>query len=484
MRFTKELFKKKLLSELPAHASTGAIETKPGGATSADISELLRIHGDREFLEAAYNVILGREADISGLLGYMEALREHVPRRIILVRMAESEEGQARQGLDPTIRGWKELPTRSFARRQLDRLIGFARGILRQVLLVRFDSIDYRLSFLMQEMSAQNVALSRKIDESIGAISDELAAGFMGTHSTQTSTEADLEERLAALESRLDLHTERLRQLRLVEGTEIDAQPRSSSGRVARVDGFLIGVPAEEWRLATHLEFCGVPEPGVTKLLKRLIKPGMVVVDVGANIGLTTLLAARILAGGKGKVHSFEPAPAISDLLRNNIQINGFTELDFVHVHEFAVTEVEGTANLRIFPDRSGHNTLFGNDDSAEKVPVETISLDIALQHEPSVDVVKIDAKGAGPFVLRGMNETIHRNPDIIILLEFAPVDLNRAGVSPKAFLKEIGGLGFIVHKVDDVTGELQPALQSELLNCFSVNLHLRRAPMADERLS
>ena len=67
------------------------------------------------------------------------------------------------------------------------------------------------------------------------------------------------------------------------------------------VDGLIIGVPSAEWRVAAYLAFRGVLEPGLTALFKQMVRPGMVVVDVGANIGIYTLLGARLLQG-HGKV--------------------------------------------------------------------------------------------------------------------------------------------------------------------------------------
>src|SRR5579863_2330196 len=88
------------------------------------------------------------------------------------------------------------------------------------------------------------------------------------------------------------------------------------------VDGLILGVPGEEWRMAAYYAFRGTMEPGPTRLFKEMVKPGMVVVDIGANIGIYTLEAARLMAP-TGRVYSFEPAPRVFGILKDNIQVNG-----------------------------------------------------------------------------------------------------------------------------------------------------------------
>src|SRR5271165_258534 len=190
--------------------------------------------------------------------------------------------------------------------------------------------------------------------------------------------------------------------------------------RVVDVDGFMLGVPGEEWRLAAFLSRKGVPEPGVVKLFSRIVKPGMTVVDVGASLGLYTLYAARLLSG-QGRIHSFEPAPDTYQILRANVQLDGFLESGIVSFHPEAVSDRRGVAPLMIFPGDGGHNTLFWDNVETYGLPVNTTNLDAALAGEARIDVVKIDAEGSEPTILRGMRRIIQANPQIRIIMEFAP---------------------------------------------------------------
>jgi len=103
------------------------------------------------------------------------------------------------------------------------------------------------------------------------------------------------------------------------------------------------------------------------------------------------------------------------------------------------------------------------------------VTLDQALRSQKRVDVVKIDAEGAEPRILRGMRRMIERNPEIVIFIEFAPVHLRRAGVEPTAFLDELASMRFSIRQVHDVTGELLPINRDQIASCFSANLSLSR---------
>jgi FkbM family methyltransferase len=184
------------------------------------------------------------------------------------------------------------------------------------------------------------------------------------------------------------------------------------------------------------------------------------------------LLAAKLLEG-TGKIYSFEPTPRIYEILRDNVQVNSFLELGMVHLHQLAVTDSSGKARLSIFNNDSGHNTIFSYGKADDEIEVATTSLDEILATEERVDIVKIDAEGAEPLIVRGMRQVIKRNPKIQILLEFAPVHLIRAGTSPLDLLDEFAAFGFDIRRIDDVNGHLLSVTPGELAKVFSANLRL-----------
>jgi FkbM family methyltransferase len=238
------------------------------------------------------------------------------------------------------------------------------------------------------------------------------------------------------------------------------------------VNGFIVGVPAEEWRLAAFHQFRGVLEPGLVRAFSASLRPGATVVDIGANLGLYTLIAARAV-GMDGKVFSFEPTPQTWRLLKDNVQVNGLLETGIVELRQAAVTDRAGWASLTVYRDNSGHNTLFPAEVAGETTEVETLALDAALDGARPVDVVKIDAEGAEPLIWRGMGKTLRRNRRIRVFMEFAPSLLLRAGSDPAEFLEQLTADGFRIQRVHDDSGELIDASLEELRAVFSVNLML-----------
>ena len=85
--------------------------------------------------------------------------------------------------------------------------------------------------------------------------------------------------------------------------------------------------------------------------------PGMIVVDVGANVGYFSLLAAE-LVGSSGKVYAFEPEPGNNGILQQNIEINSLSN---IQVEEMAGSDNSGVADLYLSELDSGSHSLFGD---------------------------------------------------------------------------------------------------------------------------
>ncbi|MBC5647870.1 FkbM family methyltransferase [Christensenella tenuis] len=215
-----------------------------------------------------------------------------------------------------------------------------------------------------------------------------------------------------------------------------------------RVGNYIMGIPAEEWGWALSLSISGFFEYGTEKCFKEIVKPGMTVVDVGANMGIYTLHA---LSAGC-RVYSFEPTPEIYQLLCKNTQANWFTDPEVVHLYNLAVSDRAGVVNFGKCKNVSGHNSMFPEDGSDEIIQVKTVALDEQLKEVGKIDVVKIDVEGAEPLVVKGMKEIIRRNPGMRVFLEFG-CHLKRAGVNEKSFLDELEEL-FQIELINDATGE------------------------------
>ena len=233
-----------------------------------------------------------------------------------------------------------------------------------------------------------------------------------------------------------------------------------------------MGVPSEEWRLAIFLSMYGRIEYGTEDYFRSILKEGMNVVDVGANLGIYTLhaLAAKCF------VYSYEPTPKIFKILLDNIGINGFEPEGKAAAYNLAVSDVEGEMKFAVYDNLFQNNTFFPINAGDKTIDVRTVSLDNHLSHLAHIDVVKIDVEGAEQLVLKGMKKIISNNPEIKIIMEFAPVHIKRAGSEPLDFISDIRGMGLDIHLIDEDSGEIREISDEELCGVYSANVLLRNS--------
>jgi FkbM family methyltransferase len=240
---------------------------------------------------------------------------------------------------------------------------------------------------------------------------------------------------------------------------------------VVRTKDYTLGVPSEEWRLAVFLNTYGAFEFGTEEYFRSIIKEGMNVVDIGANLGIYTLHA---LSAGC-YVYSYEPTPKIYNILLDNIGINGFEPTGRATVYNLAVSDSMGKVEFTVYENRNGHNTFFPTSNDDNKITVNTVCLDQHLAHLDHIDVVKIDVEGAEPLVFKGMKEIITNNPGIQIIMEFAPSHLLRGGNDPQSFLEIIHATGLIIHLIDEQTGKISEINDEQLCKTYSANILLSK---------
>ena len=167
------------------------------------------------------------------------------------------------------------------------------------------------------------------------------------------------------------------------------------------------------------LYVCGSFEPNEFAFLDKVLRPGMVFVDVGANDGYYTLFAAQKVGKG-GRVVAVEPSTRERTNLERNIARNGLANATVVPV---ALGAACGTAGLRLAQGaHSGHNTLgrFANDgvqaESVEQVQVRTLDDVVAEQKLGRLDVIKIDVEGAEASVIAGGKSTLCTMRPVMLL--------------------------------------------------------------------
>lgn len=182
--------------------------------------------------------------------------------------------------------------------------------------------------------------------------------------------------------------------------------------------------------------------------LERAIQPGAHVADVGANIGLYTLLLAR-LTGPAGRVYAFEPDPLMGQALRANLATHGAGHIE---LFPFAAGAATGHAVLQRNAVNSGDNRLgaatgTGWHASQESVPVRPLDEMLAGRR---VDFIKMDVQGWEAEVLRGASALLEANPGLRIYFEFWPHGLERAGTSVPQLASLLRDLRLNVTQPDD----------------------------------
>jgi FkbM family methyltransferase len=191
----------------------------------------------------------------------------------------------------------------------------------------------------------------------------------------------------------------------------VNGSPADDEISVVRLPwGLALGVNAGE-AIGYTIQTAGVFDPAVTETLHRLIDPGDLVVDVGANVGyLTSLGAAR--AGAEGRVVAFEPHPTVYELLRSNAERWKATPgTAAVETRQMIVSDRAGTARLSSGPAfhlNMGLASVAADGDSTAEntIEVASVRLDDALDGVP-VGVMKIDVEGHEPAVLRGAEQLL-----------------------------------------------------------------------------
>ena len=185
------------------------------------------------------------------------------------------------------------------------------------------------------------------------------------------------------------------------------------------------------------------------------LRPGMTVVDIGANQGLYTLLFSRLVGTG-GRVISFEPEADMYRALIENARHNGVTN---VECHKIALGSKSGTATLSRSLIHGGDNRMAsGHGESTsrkESVPVSTLD---EIAGSRLINLIKMDVQGWEGEVFQGMKGVLERNRDILIYFEFWPRGLRMAGCDPEGLLQSFSRFGFQLfeqvkgaqHRVDD----------------------------------
>jgi FkbM family methyltransferase len=152
----------------------------------------------------------------------------------------------------------------------------------------------------------------------------------------------------------------------------------------------------------------GEHEIGTERFILDYLEPGAAFLDIGANIGYFSLLAACV---GRSRVVAFEPQPAIAGLLRQSADHNGVGGL--IRVESLALSDGPAVMRMTSCPGNTGHAQLAqAGQEGALPDPVSVVALDDWLEANPAgpVSVCKIDTEGTELKVLLGMPRLLGRD--------------------------------------------------------------------------
>jgi len=197
-----------------------------------------------------------------------------------------------------------------------------------------------------------------------------------------------------------------------------------------------------------NLSFNSVYEKLETDYIKKEIKEGDIVFDIGANIGYYTLLFAK-LVGNTGKVFAFEPDPTNFAILKKNIETNGYQNVTLI---QKAISDKTAKIRLYLCNYNNGMHRIYDSTFCDDSVEIESVRLDDFLDSivfDSMINFIKIDVEGAEFESLQGMKSILKKNISPKILLEFAPFALQECGYAPKNLLLFLKNLGFELNEID-----------------------------------
>ncbi len=185
-------------------------------------------------------------------------------------------------------------------------------------------------------------------------------------------------------------------------------------------------------------------EPAAQRLMVRHVPPGSVAYDIGANIGIHTLLLSR-LVGESGQVYAFEPVPSLYDRLCENVRLN--PGLPAARPMRLALGDCSGTAEFYTGHHAGAGHLAVSGPETGDRIVVSTSRLDEFVyrdRHAPP-GFVKIDVEGAEGSVLAGAEQVLsNARPIVMVDLHTPAQDL--------AVGKSLSQAGYVAYRTQDGT--------------------------------
>ena len=191
-----------------------------------------------------------------------------------------------------------------------------------------------------------------------------------------------------------------------------------------------------------------------SEIMEQRIKPGYVVLDLGANIGYHTLSMAKLVGPG-GRVFAFEPDPENFALLKKNTEINGYNN---VILEQKAVSDKTNKIKLYLCEECKGDHRIYDSHDGREFIEIEAVSLDDYFSnYDGKIDFIKMDIQGAELAAFYGMKKILDRNKNISVFTEYWPYGLEKFGYNANSYLIALINEGFQIFNVIEPLQKIEP---------------------------
>ena len=222
---------------------------------------------------------------------------------------------------------------------------------------------------------------------------------------------------------------------------------------------------------------------GLTAFLMAHLREGMTFVDIGANQGELTAVAAACV-GASGHVVAYEPSPTTVQALRARL-----ADERHVEVRQCALAGRAGESPFYVDPSKSTSSTLYPDaiGPVRKRIRVTVQTLDAEMRHLPPIDVIKIDAQGAEGRIFEGARRLLKRDKPLLIF-ELWPHGLRAAGTDGTRLLNDLAGIGYHFHPLNAKgrvghDGKIRELLAGVLRSAaLNVVAHPRRWPAREWR--
>ena len=212
--------------------------------------------------------------------------------------------------------------------------------------------------------------------------------------------------------------------------------------RVIKTNGYKLALVPNDLGISAELAIFKKHEPIHTQLISQEIKPGMICIDLGANIGYYAMLEGK-LVGKKGKVICIEPSPTNFSYLKKNIELQQNSNFE---AFNFAIGDRDGAVKFLVSNKTnlsrvvSEFHHQYDDQTSTIEVPMKKLDSFLRENPQPKIDLIRMDIEGFEYEASFGMVETLKKfKPILIIEVHTNELSLERS----KEFLDNLRKLGY-----------------------------------------